>query len=99
MSEAAYIKKYPTGKVPRKAKESGKVFICRRGCNTRTCTYTEDFIWEDIYHGREDVEALQEMIRKETKATRKTRAAKADSPDRDYKVEADAEQDGDYAPG
>lgn len=99
MSQAAYNKKYPGGKVPRKAKEFGKVFICRRGCNTRTCTYTEEFIWEDIYHGKEDIEALQDTIRKETKATRKARAAKADSPDRDYKAEADAEQDGDYAPG
>ncbi|KAK4457410.1 P-loop containing nucleoside triphosphate hydrolase protein [Cladorrhinum samala] len=99
MSQAAFSKKYPGGKVSRKAKEFGKVFICRRGCNTRTCTYTDEFIWEDIYHGKEDIEALQEMIRRETKATRKARAAKADSPDRDYKAEAEAEQDGDYAPG
>ncbi|KAK3986923.1 P-loop containing nucleoside triphosphate hydrolase protein [Cladorrhinum sp. PSN332] len=98
-SQEAFAKKYPTGKVPRKSKEFGKVFICRRGCNTRTCTYTEEFVWEDIYHGKEDIQALQDMIRSETKATRKARAAKADSPDRDFKFEGDADQDGDYAPG
>ncbi|KAK4170169.1 P-loop containing nucleoside triphosphate hydrolase protein [Cladorrhinum sp. PSN259] len=99
MSQAAYAKKYPTGKIPRKSKEFGKVFICRRGCNTRTCTYTEEFVWEDIYHGREDIQILQDMLKRETKATRRARATKDDSPDRDYKAEAGADADGDFAPG
>ncbi|KAK0718768.1 P-loop containing nucleoside triphosphate hydrolase protein [Apiosordaria backusii] len=99
MSREAFMKKFPTGKAPRKSKEYGKVFVCRRGCNTRTCTYTEEFIWEDIYHGKEDLEALQERLQKETKATRKKKAAKEESPERDYRFEADPEQDGDYAPG
>ncbi|KAK4197831.1 P-loop containing nucleoside triphosphate hydrolase protein [Triangularia verruculosa] len=99
MSQEVFMKKFPTGKVPRKAKEYGKVFVCRRGCNTRTCTYTEEFIWEDIYHGKQDLEALQERLQKETKATRKKKPAKDESPERDYKLEADPEADGDYAPG
>lgn len=99
MSQQAFVNKFPTGKVPRKSKEYGKVFVCRRGCNTRTCTYTEEFIWEDIYHGREDLEALQERLQKETKATRKKKPAKDESPERDYKFEADSEADGEYAPG
>jgi origin recognition complex subunit 1 len=52
MSEATFKSKYPNGKVPRKSNEYGKAFICRRGCNTRTCTYTDEFVWEDIYRGR-----------------------------------------------
>ncbi|KAK4682714.1 Origin recognition complex, subunit 1 [Podospora pseudoanserina] len=99
MSQQAFMNEFPTGKVPRKSKQYGKVFICRRGCNTRTCTYTEEFIWEDIYHGREDLEALQERLQKETKATRKKKPAKDESPERDYKFEADPEADGEYAPG
>ncbi|KAK4649396.1 Origin recognition complex, subunit 1 [Podospora bellae-mahoneyi] len=99
MSQQAFMNEFPTGKVPRKSKEYGKVFVCRRGCNTRTCTYTEEFIWEDIYHGREDLEALQERLQKETKATRKKKPAKDESPERDYKFEADPEADGEYAPG
>lgn len=99
MSEAAFKAKYPTGKVPRKSSEYGKVFICRRGCNTRTCTYTEEFVWEDIYHGREDMDTLQEMIRKNTKATRRRRTAKDERTDQDYKHEPDDAREGDYGPG
>jgi origin recognition complex subunit 1 len=93
------MEKFPTGKVPRKSKEFGKAFICRRGCNTRTCTYTEEFIWEDIYHGRDDVEILQDLIRQGTKATRRQRLAKKESPERDYKLDPDDDRGGDYAPG
>ncbi|KAK4188006.1 putative origin recognition complex subunit 1 [Podospora australis] len=102
MSQEVYMKRFPNGKVPRKSSEFGKVFICRRGCNTRTCTYTDEFIWEDIYRGREDLDALQELVRKGTKATRKRKSSKEASPDRDqeYKLDADLEQeDGEYAPG
>lgn len=99
MSQAAYVKKYPNGKVPRKSKEYGKVFVCRRGCNTRTCTYTEEFVWEDVYHGKEDIDALQNLVRKSTKATRRRRLAKDESPERDYKLDADGDLGEDYAPG
>ncbi|KAK3311195.1 P-loop containing nucleoside triphosphate hydrolase protein [Chaetomium strumarium] len=99
MSEAAFMAKYPGGKVPRKSKEFGKVFVCRRGCNTRTCTYTEEFVWEDIYRGWEDFDNLQDMVRQGTKATRKRRTAKDKPSDQDYKAEAEDDRKGDYAPG
>jgi len=99
MSPAAFREKYPTGKVPRKAKEYGKVFICRRGCNTRTCTYTEEFVWEDIYSGRDDLDRLQDLIKRGTKATRRRKAAKEPSPEGDYSLEGDEEQDGEYSSG
>ncbi|KAK3902722.1 P-loop containing nucleoside triphosphate hydrolase protein [Staphylotrichum tortipilum] len=103
MSEAAFRAKYPAGKVPRKSKEYGKVFICRRGCNTRTCTYTEEFVWEDIYHGRGDLDTLQDTIRRETKATRRRKNAKDETTDQEYKMDADnggrPADEGDYAPG
>ncbi|KAL2132575.1 hypothetical protein VTI74DRAFT_3630 [Chaetomium olivicolor] len=92
MSEAAFKAKYPTGKVPRKAKEYGKVFICRRGCNARTCTYTDEFIWEDIYRGRADLDNLLELVKKGTKATRRRKTAKDEPTDQDYKLEADYDQ-------
>ncbi|GAB1311361.1 Origin recognition complex, subunit 1 [Madurella fahalii] len=98
MSQAVYMKKYPNGKVPRKAKEYGKVFICRRGCNTRTCTYTDEFVWEDVYHGKEDIDVLQDLVRQGTKATRRRRPARDESPERDYKLDADEDAE-DYAPG
>lgn len=91
MSEAAFRKRYPNGKVPRNSKEFGKVFICRRGCNTRTATYTDEFIWEDICRGAEDIEELSERIKRETKATRRRRNATKESPERDYTARDDGD--------
>lgn len=71
VSAEAFQKKHPSGKVPRASKDYGKVFICRRGCNTRTATYTEEFIWEDFYHGAEDLLELIDHVKNQTKATRK----------------------------
>lgn len=71
MSQAKFNAKYPSGKVPRSSKDYQKIFICRRGCNTRTATYTDDFIWEDLYHGPDDLEALFDLVTTQTKATRK----------------------------
>lgn len=71
MSQAKFNTKYPSGKVPRSSKDYQKIFICRRGCNTRTATYTDDFIWEDLYHGPDDLEALFDFVTTQTKATRK----------------------------
>lgn len=99
MSQAAYMKNYPNGKVPRKSKEYGKVFVCRRGCNARTCTYTEEFVWEEVYRGEEDIDALVDLVRQGTKATRKRRPAKEGSAERDYKLDADDDARDEYAPG
>lgn len=93
MSEQVFRRKYPSGKVPRNAKEFGKVFICRRGCNTRTATYTDEFVWEDIYHGAEDIEELSDRIKRETKATRRRRTQKDESPELDYTARDDGDDD------
>ncbi|KAH0545004.1 hypothetical protein FGG08_000930 [Glutinoglossum americanum] len=74
VSPKTLLSEYPNGKVPRSSRDYGKIFVCRRGCNTRTATYTEEFIWEDIYTGQEeDIFALIERVRSGTKATRKVR--------------------------
>ncbi|KAI4161144.1 MAG: hypothetical protein L6R39_000104 [Caloplaca ligustica] len=83
VSAEAFRQKYPSGKVPRSSKDYGKIFICRRGCNTRTATYTDEFIWEDIYHGAEDLLDLIDHVKNQTKATRKRKRA-ADDPAVDY---------------
>ena len=87
MSAEAFNRKYPTGKIPKRSKDYGKTFICRRGCNTKTTTYTEEFIWEDIYHGTEaDVEELIQRLQAETTATRK-RSKKRMRVEADFKDE------------
>ncbi|KAF2813217.1 P-loop containing nucleoside triphosphate hydrolase protein [Mytilinidion resinicola] len=76
--------KYPSGQIKKSSKDYGKMFVCRRGCNTRTTTYTEEFKWEDIYKGVEDVEALQVFVDSHTKSTRKKQARpKTDNADLD----------------
>lgn len=79
VSAETFREQYPSGKVPRSSKDYGKIFICRRGCNTRTAIYTEEFVWEHIYHGAEDLLKLIDHIKAQTKATRK-RKRDADDP-------------------
>ncbi|KAL8672905.1 MAG: hypothetical protein Q9168_002659 [Polycauliona sp. 1 TL-2023] len=83
ISAESFKSKYPSGRVPRSSKDFGKIFICRRGCSTRTATYTDEFIWEDKYRGAEDLHDLIDFIKSQTKATRK-RKRNADDPAIDY---------------
>lgn len=92
MSLQQFQNLYPQGKIPRNSQDYGKIFVCRRGCNTRTATYTEEFIWEDLYHGVEDIPDLVEFVQSKTKATRKRRAPRQESPDALYD---DLPKDGD----
>ncbi|KAL8929799.1 MAG: hypothetical protein Q9208_000943 [Pyrenodesmia sp. 3 TL-2023] len=89
VSADVFHNKYPSGRVPRSSKDYGKIFICRRGCNTRTATYTEEFIWEDQYHGAEDLLDLIDHVKNQTKATRK-RKRDVDDPAVDYDPRKDA---------
>ncbi|KAB8339056.1 hypothetical protein FH972_021992 [Carpinus fangiana] len=74
MSPEQFYAKYPTGKIPRSSQEYGKAFVCRRGANTRTATYTTEFIWEQIYQTFQGIEKLRLRVESETKATRKRAA-------------------------
>ncbi|KAF2461009.1 P-loop containing nucleoside triphosphate hydrolase protein [Lineolata rhizophorae] len=76
LSPQAFREKYPSGKIPRSSKGFGSVFVCRRGCNARTATFTEEFVWEDVYGGTRDIEALKELIATQTQATRKRKPTK-----------------------
>jgi origin recognition complex subunit 1 len=67
------------------------MFVCRRGCNARTATYTDEFIWEDVYEGVQDMEELKEKIVTETKATRKKKP-ETKSRDLDFVVADDVDE-------
>ena len=84
LSLAAYQARYPSGKIPRNSHDYGKVFICRRGCNTRSAIYTDEFVWEGICRGHDDdVDVLVSKIQAETRATRKRRRDDKSEPTRD----------------
>ncbi|KAH7114356.1 P-loop containing nucleoside triphosphate hydrolase protein [Dendryphion nanum] len=92
---------YPDGQVRKSSKDYGKLFVCRRGCNTRTTTYTEEFSWESLYHGAEDIAALVEFVDSQTKATRKRgpgRPSQKEPQDLDEFVVADSDGEGDGVP-
>ncbi|KAL2043328.1 hypothetical protein N7G274_003634 [Stereocaulon virgatum] len=71
VSQKTFEKRYPNGRVPRSSRDYGKIFICRRGCNTRTATYTDEFVWDEVYQSADDILPLIERIQSQTKATRK----------------------------
>nr|POE47576.1 origin recognition complex subunit 1 [Quercus suber] len=77
LSQQQFDAKYPGGKIARHSKAYGKTFVCRRGVNTRTATYTEEFSWEDVYGGKEDMDKLIELIQSQTVKTRKRKALKS----------------------
>ncbi|POS85176.1 hypothetical protein EPUL_001657, partial [Erysiphe pulchra] len=71
VSEDLFNHKYVKG-VTKKSSESGAIFICRRGCETRGAVYTDKFVWEDIKPKTEEhVEELFERIKAETKPQKK----------------------------
>ena len=79
MSPAVFQTRYPSGRVGRQNKDYGKSFVCRRGCNTRTASYTDEFVWEELYDGSvESIAHLVEFVKTRTKATRKRRQTKAE---------------------
>lgn len=78
MSLDAFLSAHPSGKISRNSPDFGKTFVCRRGCNTRSTTYTDEFVWEEIYDNGGDVSALKDFVEKNTRATR--RRARAQSP-------------------
>ncbi|KAL7924988.1 P-loop containing nucleoside triphosphate hydrolase protein [Trichoderma austrokoningii] len=78
MSLDAFLSAHPSGKISRNSPDFGKTFVCRRGCNTRSTTYTDEFVWEEVYKNGENVSALKDFVEKNTRATR--RKARAQSP-------------------
>jgi origin recognition complex subunit 1 len=72
MSHPSFLREFPGGKIPRSSPAYNKTFVCRRGCNTRTTTYTSEFIWEEVFSGSsEDITKLIRLVQAGTKSTRK----------------------------
>jgi len=67
------------------------VFVCRRGCNLKSTTYSEEFSWKDIAHDTEDdVIRLIEKLKSETKATKKPRLDKRKRGDDEFDLKDEA---------
>ncbi|KAI3331884.1 P-loop containing nucleoside triphosphate hydrolase protein [Xylariaceae sp. AK1471] len=110
MSYSALLREFPAGKIPRSSSAYNKTFVCRRGCNARTTTYTPEFIWEEVFSGSpEDVTKLVRLVQGGTKSTRKQPKSydATDDPTTEYTprkkrlrdVPEDAETDDDHDDG
>jgi origin recognition complex subunit 1 len=83
-----FFDRFPKGKPPGKNRkqiaEYSKWFVCRRACNTRTVTYTDEFVWEEYFPAKENI-AIQDLldlvdrVTEETKLSRKRKAEKVDT--------------------
>ncbi|KAK1688136.1 ATPase [Colletotrichum godetiae] len=90
ISHQAFRQRYPSGKIPRSSPDFGKTFICRRACNTRTATYTDEFVWEEVYHASEQsVSELIGFVKSQTKSSRHGLAARQSTPEQSYKMTSD----------
>ncbi|EXJ74977.1 origin recognition complex subunit 1 [Cladophialophora psammophila CBS 110553] len=74
LSKEAFFQKYPGGDPPKSksaANRYAKTILCRRGVKQRTVRFTEDFVWEEIYRGPEDLLDLIDWIKEQTKSRKK----------------------------
>ncbi|KAJ6259485.1 hypothetical protein Dda_5122 [Drechslerella dactyloides] len=90
LSEKAFNAEFPNS-IPAKSAKKGKVFLCRRACDVRPARYSEEFDWDDLYHGpNTDLEKLKEWVKEKT-AARSSKKAK----DADFEMHVDASSDED----
>jgi origin recognition complex subunit 1 len=94
LTEKDFNARFPKGTIPKRSKDYGKIFVCRRACNLKSTTYTEEFSWNDIAHDTEDdVIQLIEKLQSETKATRKPRSEKRKREDDDFEARDEADEE------
>lgn len=63
------------------------MFVCRRGVNQKKTIYTDEFVWEDVYRGFQDLENLFEMVEDQT-------TVKPNRRKRQRKIKWEKEEDG-----
>ncbi|KAI1615113.1 origin recognition complex subunit 1 [Exophiala viscosa] len=90
LSTDAFLKKYPDGKPPKSksgVNQFAKTIHCRRGVKQRNLQFTEEFVWEDIYKGPEDLLDLIDWMKEQTKNKRKQTFEKQEDLEYDQKKE------------
>lgn len=91
LSKDAFFNKYPGGTPPKsKAAASlySKTILCRQGVKQRTLRFTEEFVWEEIYTGPEDLLALIDWVKEQTKGKKPRREG-----DHDYEEKREVQGD------
>ncbi len=82
LSQTTFNKEFPHGKTTRNVKDYVKTYFCRRACDHWSSTYSDDFIWEDLYFRHSTEENMLDLLhkvemwtqgKKKTKRKRETR--------------------------
>ena len=96
LSKDAFLKKYPKGQQPKSKSAAdlyAKTLVCRRGVKQRTLQFTDEFVWDDLYSGAEDLLSLIDWIKEQTKNKRQAQM-KSEDTDGQYKPRQDADDEG-----
>jgi len=82
LSRDAFFSQYPGGAPPKSKSAANlyaKTILCRRGVKQRTLRFSEEMVWDELYKGPEDLLALINWVKDQTKGKRPPREG-----DRDY---------------
>ncbi|KAH8665847.1 P-loop containing nucleoside triphosphate hydrolase protein [Tricladium varicosporioides] len=94
LSENRFKARFPKGIIPRKSKDFGNTYLCRRGCNIGTLIYTDEYTWEEILHSdKEEVLQLNERLVLETEPEIKRRKREKRQRKDDHFEDLDEEQE------
>jgi origin recognition complex subunit 1 len=94
LGKETFLKKYPGGKEPKgKAAriQYAKTVFCRRGVKQRNLIFTDEFVWEELYTGEDDLLRLLDWITDQTKVRRHNRE---DQDEFDLKRERNLDDEG-----
>lgn len=98
VSQDTFLARYPNGKVPKTSKDYGKIFVCRRGVAARTSSYTDEFVFEDVYSGEADIQSFSDLIDRQTLKSRKRKTPAKATKDLDDFVVGDNDDDEPHTP-
>ncbi|KEF54089.1 origin recognition complex subunit 1 [Exophiala aquamarina CBS 119918] len=91
LSRDAFFHKYPAGAPPKSKSAANlyaKTILCRRGVKQRTLRFTQEIVWDEIYKGPEDLLALIDWVKDQTKGRKPPREG-----DHDYEEKREAGDD------
>lgn len=90
LSKEAYFAMFPEGKQPKSgtaANQYAKTIFCRRAVKQRTLLFTDEFVWDELYKGEEDLLPLIDWIKEQTRGKR--RQPGPDDDDYEFQKETD----------
>ena len=97
LSKDAFFKKYPKGQQPKSKSAASlysKTILCRSAVKQRTLQFTEEFVWEELYSGAEDLLSLIDWIKEQTKGTKQAQV-KSEDRDGQYMPRQETDNNGD----